>query len=68
MPPVIDRTQDADAALLLRLGSSQPGDALERLYDRFSSPVYRLALGALRDPQLSEEVVLDTGPDLDRSA
>ena len=68
MPPVIDRTQDADAALLLRLGSSQPGDALERLYDRFSSPVYRLALGSLRDPQLSEDVVQDTFVRLWRSA
>ena len=66
MPPVIDRTQDADAALLLRLGSSQPGDALERLYDRFEAlmtgVIVREALDALSP---SHREVLELGYDAD---
>ena len=41
--------------------SPHPGDALERIYDRFASrglPARRC--GALRDPQLAEDVVQDT--------
>jgi len=68
VPTVIDRTRDLDADLLLRLGSQAPGDALERLYDRFATPVYRLAMRALRDPQLAEDAVQDTFVRLWRSA
>lgn len=65
---MIARTDDADAALLLRLASPDPGDALERLYDRFATPVYRVALQALRDAQLAEDVVQDTFVRLWRSS
>ena len=68
VPPVIDRTDDADVTLLLRLASPHPGDALERLYDRYATPVYRLALRAMRDAQLAEDVVQDAFVRLWRSA
>lgn len=68
MMSVLERPHDGDAALLLRLASPDPGDALERIYDRFAAAVYRLGLRALRDPQLAEDVVQDTFVRVWRSA
>jgi len=70
-PPVTRvaaRSRDGDAALLERLASREPGDALERLYDRFAPSVYGLGLRALRDAQLAEDVVQDTFVRIWRSA
>lgn len=47
-----------DEALLARIAQSDPG-AFEALYDRYSGPVYSLAVGMLRDAVLAQEVAQD---------
>jgi RNA polymerase sigma-70 factor, ECF subfamily len=49
-----------EEALLQGLKSSEPTEALATLFDTYADPVYRLALGLLRDPVQAEDVVQDT--------
>jgi RNA polymerase sigma-70 factor (ECF subfamily) len=58
-PPSDVRAQnDADAALLREI-SQGDRDALARLYDRFSRPLYAVALRILHDATEAEDVVHD---------
>lgn len=66
--PVMESGRDVDAALLRRLASPEPGDAVERLYDRFAPRIYGIGLRALGDRQLAEDLVQDTFVRIWRSA
>jgi RNA polymerase sigma-70 factor (ECF subfamily) len=58
-PPADVRAQnEADAALLLEVARGDR-DALARLYDRFSRPLYAVAFRILRDATEAEDVVHD---------
>ncbi len=51
------RTQEVDdQALIVAIGAGH-SNALEQLYDRYSSVVYRVALRMLKNRELAEEVV-----------
>jgi RNA polymerase sigma-70 factor (ECF subfamily) len=63
-----ERADASDAALLERLASGQADGALEQLYDRFATRVYRLGLRALSDPDLAEDLVQETFTRIWRSA
>lgn len=49
-----DATDDVDLIAAVSVGQSQ---ALELLYDRYASIVYRMALRTVRSPELAEEIV-----------
>ena len=42
------------------LESARPAVALEALFEQYADPVYRLAVGLIRDPIQAEDVVQDT--------
>lgn len=51
------RTQEVDDQALIMAISAGHSNALEQLYDRYSSVVYRVALRMLKNRELAEEVV-----------
>jgi RNA polymerase sigma-70 factor (ECF subfamily) len=57
-PPDVKAQNEADAALVRQVAAADR-EALARLYDRFSRPLYSLALRILRDTAEAEDVVHD---------
>jgi len=49
-----------EASLLEAFKSDEPSQALSVLFERYADPIYRLALGLLRDPQAAEDIVQET--------
>ena len=52
-----DQTHDADDQALIAAIAAGDSNALEQLYDRYASVVYRVALRMLKNRELAEDVV-----------
>lgn len=55
-PPHPMGTEEARDRQLLASVARGDGRAFEALYDRYSRPIYSLALGMLRDPNIAQEI------------
>lgn len=61
-------SNDPEVALMSRIAAGEQGDALERLIERYSRPLYGLGMRLLGDKGMAEELVQDSFVRVWRSA